>query len=109
MPDGIASFVAGGQTDYATANEGDARPADNVESGHPAEASDEGRFSQLGTSGRPPLDPAPYAVLDLAYGGNGQSDAALGRLNLSLINGDLDADGDIDQPTMFGTRSFSTT
>jgi hypothetical protein len=31
----------------------------------------------------------------------------LGRLEISNIDGDTDADGDIDVPTMFGTRSFS--
>ena len=34
-------------------------------------------------------------------------DAILGRLAISPIDGDTDGDGDIDTPTMFGTRSFS--
>jgi hypothetical protein len=45
--------------------------------------------------------------LDALYGGNAQATNALGRLNISLTDGNLDADPDIEQPTAFGTRSFS--
>ncbi len=76
-------------------------------SGHPNGATDEARFQQLGTGSRPALDAGVDAVLDAAYGGNAQADSALGRLRISLIDGDLDGDKDIDRPTMFGTRSFT--
>jgi len=107
MPDGIASLTVNGLGYYLTANEGDARPADRVLAGHPGRASDEARFQQLGAGGRPALDPAVDAELDALYSGNAQADSALGRLRVSLIDGNLDADPEIDQPTMFGTRSFS--
>ncbi|MBL9136729.1 MAG: choice-of-anchor I family protein [Verrucomicrobiales bacterium] len=105
MPDAIASFTAGGSDFVITANEGDARPPDNVRSGHPLVA-DDARLSQLGSGGRPALDPATRSHLDSLYGGNALANAALGRLTVSLQDG-LDADGEIAEPTMFGTRSFS--
>lgn len=107
LPDGMASVTVGGKTFYLTANEGDSRPADRVANGHPNGASDEARLNQLGAGGRPALDAATDSALDAAYGGNAQADSALGRLRVSLIDGNLDADPDIEQPTMFGTRSFS--
>jgi hypothetical protein len=36
-----------------------------------------------------------------------RADAQLGRLNISRIDGDTDADGKIDRLTMLGTRSYS--
>jgi hypothetical protein len=107
LPDGLASVTVGGKTFYLTANEGDARPADRVGAGHPNGATDEARFQQLGAGGRPALDAVTDATLDALYGGNAQADSALGRLRVSLIDGNLDADPQIEQPTMFGTRSFS--
>jgi len=89
-----------------SANEGDARPPDFVRSGHPL-IGDDGRFSDLGSGGRPALDSGADLILDALYAGNAQASAALGRLTISLTDGDLDADGDIDRPTTFGTRSFS--
>jgi len=107
MPDAIATTSAGGRNFYITANEGDSRPADNVGAGHPGIQSDEARFQQLGAGGRPALDSDTDAALDALYGGNAQADSALGRLRISLIDGNLDADSAIEQPTMFGTRSFT--
>ncbi len=106
MPDTLASYMVGGKTYLLTANEGDSRPPDFVGTGHPL-VGDDARFSQLGTPGRPALDPTVDAALDALYGGDAQAAAALGRLTISLTDGDLDLDGDIDQPTAFGTRSFS--
>ena len=106
MPDTIASYTVGGKTYVLTANEGDTRPPDFVASGHPL-VTDESRFADLGTGGRPALDPAVDAALDALYGGNAQASGALGRLTISLTDGNLDADPDIEQPTAFGTRSFS--
>ena len=106
MPDTIASYTVGGKTYVLTANEGDTRPPDFVASGHPL-VTDESRFVDLGSGGRPALDPAVDAALDALYGGNAQAPGALGRLTISLTDGNLDADPDIEQPTAFGTRSFS--
>jgi len=106
MPDGVASYQVGGKTYLVTANEGDSRPPDFVQTGHPL-VQDDARFAQLGSSGRPALDPAVDLILDAQYGGDAQADPALGRLTLSIQDGDVDSDGDIDEPTVFGTRSFS--
>lgn len=106
MPDAIASYQVGGKTFLVTANEGDSRPPDFVASGHPV-TTDEARVSQLGTGGRPALDPAYKAQLDALYGGNALANSAIGRLTISIRDGDTDNDGDIDRLTMFGTRSFT--
>ena len=106
MPDSIASYTVGGKTYVLTANEGDTRPPDFAQSGHPL-VRDDARLSQLGAGGRPALDGTVDQALDLLYGGNAQAANALGRLTISLTDGDVDSDGDIDVPTIFGTRSFS--
>lgn len=84
MPDGIVAFSVAGTGYFAGANEGDAR------------GTDEDRVSDL------VLDPTAYpdAATD-------QLDENLGRLTVSTIDGDTDGDGDIDQLTSFGSRSFS--
>ncbi|MGB0766499.1 MAG: choice-of-anchor I family protein [Phycisphaeraceae bacterium] len=83
MPDTIQSFTDGaGNTFYVTVNEGDAA------------LSDESRVKSAN------LDPIYEAGLDT-------SDAGLGRLEISNVDGDSDGDGDIDEITMFGTRSMS--
>jgi hypothetical protein len=105
MPDGLAAFTAGGKDFLLTANEGDSRPPDNVKAGHSLVA-DDARVSQLGTGGRPALDPAARSELDALYGGNALANGALGRLTISIQDG-LDTDGEIAEPTMFGTRSIS--
>lgn len=89
MPDAIASYTAGGSRYIVSANEGDARPFDET------------RFKDAN------IDATVLATLNGLYGGNAKADAALGRLTLTNIDGDTDMDGDIDVPTMFGTRSFS--
>jgi hypothetical protein len=94
MPDTLAVINIGG-TDYiVTANEGDARIDDR----------DLTRFGDIagGDSLNPILDPS-YPTTQTGL----RSNAQLGRLNLSRIDGDTDGDGDIDVPVMFGTRSFS--
>lgn len=106
MPDVISSYTVGGKTYVLTANEGDSRPPDFVSSGHPLRT-DEARFADLGVGGRPALDPAVDSALDALYGGNAQATSALGRLTISITDGNLDADPDIERPTAFGTRSFS--
>ncbi|MCU0501678.1 MAG: esterase-like activity of phytase family protein, partial [Anaerolineae bacterium] len=83
MPDGIAAFSAGSQVFYATANEGDAR-------GEPA------RISSLN------LDPTAFPnAAEL------KNNAALGRLNASSMDGDVDGDGDYDRLYSYGSRSFT--
>ena len=83
MPDGIAAFSAGGQAFYATANEGDAR-------------SDPARIGSLN------LDPTAFPnAADL------KNNAAMGRLNASSIDGDVDGDGDYDRLYSYGSRSFT--
>ncbi|MFG0244358.1 MAG: choice-of-anchor I family protein [Phycisphaerales bacterium JB054] len=92
MPDTIASYLVGGVRYIVTANEGDVRAGDHV------------RLRDA------TLDPAVASILDLLYpdlAGGVRDDAALGRLEISSIDGDRDGDGDIDVPTMFGTRSMS--
>ncbi len=84
MPDAIASYTAAdGQTYYVTGNEGDARDEDT-------------RVADLD------LDPAAFP--DAA---GLQQDPALGRLEVSTIDGDSDGDGDFDALFSLGTRSFS--
>ncbi|BBK30836.1 2',3'-cyclic-nucleotide 2'-phosphodiesterase (5'-nucleotidase family) [Stella humosa] len=85
-PDAIASFSAGGQTYIVTANEGDAR----------SDGSDEVRLGSL------KLDPTAFPnAAELLKNEN------LGRLTVSLIDGDTDGDGDLDEIVAFGGRSFS--
>ncbi len=88
MPDAIVAFVANGQTYYATANEGDGREYDFYE--------DEARVKDID------LDPSSFQGL-----GQLQSDAAIGRLTVSTVDGDTDGDGDFDQLFSFGSRSFT--
>lgn len=84
MPDGIGALRVAGRDYFVTANEGDTRQYDarrlsEVEL-------DAGRFPEA-------------AAL--------QSSAALGRLKVSTLDGDLDADGDLDDIYAFGARSVS--
>lgn len=82
MPDQIGVYQASGVTYLVTANEGDAR-------------TDDGDISRLAAA---TLDGTLAALLP---------ESILGRLNISTRDGDTDTDGDIDVPTMFGTRSFT--
>jgi hypothetical protein len=88
MPDGVASYAAGERRYVVTANEGDSRNHDQTRL---ADAS---------------LDPVALARLLATYR-DPREPAALGRLFISSFDGDDDGDGDIDSPTMLGTRSFS--
>ncbi|MFC0406669.1 choice-of-anchor I family protein [Roseomonas elaeocarpi] len=88
MPDGIATFQQDGVTYLVTANEGDTREwGDYVDSA---------RLSTL------TLDPTIFPDAAAL-----QADDALGRLNVSTVDGDTDGDGDIDVITTFGARSIS--
>ncbi|WP_458093932.1 choice-of-anchor I family protein [Roseomonas sp. WA12] len=91
MPDGIATFESGGRTYLVTANEGD--------------ASEWGSYNDVGRLKNANLDAASFG------GAEGiaalKNDAELGRLNISLVDGDTDGDGDIDVIHTLGARSFS--
>jgi hypothetical protein len=84
MPDGIEALRRDGVDYFVTANEGDTR-------GYDAR-----RLADV------ELDPErfPYAAAL-------QSRHALGRLEISTLDGDLDADGDLDEIHAFGARSLS--
>lgn len=94
MPDTVATFVSGGKTYVVSANEGDARVDDR----------DISRFGDI--SGADSMNPILDTNFPLTQTGERALDQ-LGRLNVSRIDGDTDADGKIDDPTMIGTRSFS--
>ena len=95
MPDAIASYKTGGVTYYVTANEGDARDGS---------AGEEERIKDLNLAD---IDAATVASLNALYGGNFQANDALGRLNVTTHDGNLDANAQIERLTMYGTRSFS--
>jgi hypothetical protein len=87
MPDTIVTFQKNGQQLLATANEGDFRHDD----------ADRIRVREVGTTSR---DPAVFTSTM-------RDNTELGRLRISAIDGDTNADGLIDVPTMPGTRSFT--
>ena len=94
MPDAIASYTAGGQTYYVTANEGD----DRNDFLNPDETTTVGAVGYV-------LDPTVFpnaaALKNLA---------SLGRLTVSNspgLRGDTDGDGDVDEILAYGGRSFS--
>ncbi len=97
MPDTLASFEFAGKTYIVTANEGDFRVDD----------ADRVRVASMPASGAGSVDATVAATLNSLYGGNYRANGALGRLRVSKIDGDTNADGDIDVLTMTGTRSFS--
>jgi 5'-nucleotidase len=92
MPDGMASYTAGGQTYLVTANEGDAREwGDYVEGA---------RVKDLGEDGLPPVcETSPLADMT--------GDADLGRLNITTENGLSEAGDCYEELYAFGGRSFS--
>ncbi len=83
MPDSIASYQTGEQTYYVTANEGDSRDYDEAR----VRSLDEG------------------SGLDASFGK--VSDEDFGRLKMSVYDGDVDHDGDIDMIHCYGARSLS--
>ncbi|MFC0388418.1 choice-of-anchor I family protein [Muricoccus vinaceus] len=91
MPDGIASFERDGRTYLVTANEGD--------------ATEWGGYSDLARVSALNLDEASFG--GAAGVAAVQAAAALGRLEVSAVDGDTDGDGDIDVLHALGGRSFS--
>ncbi|MDY7004672.1 MAG: choice-of-anchor I family protein [Cyanobacteriota bacterium] len=88
QPDSIASFEINDETFYATANEGDSRDYDGF--------SEEVRVGD------------EEYVLDENFDVAAiEDEAALGRLQVTNTEGDLDGDGDFDQIFAYGGRSFS--
>ena len=101
MPDAIATYEAGGQTYYVTANEGDDRgdaDSDSDLRGDAIRLKDLGDVITFGRSGLALDESLDAALLE---------DENLGRLNISTIDGDTDGDGDLDQLFAYGSRSFS--
>jgi 2',3'-cyclic-nucleotide 2'-phosphodiesterase/3'-nucleotidase/5'-nucleotidase len=84
MPDGIEALRRDGVDYFVTANEGDTR-------GYDAR-----RLADV------ELDPERFPNAAAL-----QSRHALGRLEVSILDGDLDADGDLDEIHAFGARSLS--
>ncbi len=81
MPDTMAVYTVAGTTYFLTANEGDARTDD--------------------------ADVTRLASIDDASVVGGSTNSVLGRLNVLRDQGDAGIDGDVDTPTMMGTRSFT--
>lgn len=97
LPDAIASFEVNGTTYLITANEGDAREYLYDDNGNEELAFiDETRVKDL------QLDPEVFPFADLL-----QQNEQLGRLKASLVDGDIDGDGDYDEIYTYGTRSVT--
>ena len=94
MPDTVATFTSGGKTYLVSANEGDARVDDR----------DVSRFGDIG--GNDSMNPILDASFPVDQTGI-RANAELGKLNVSRLDGDTDADGKIDTPVMLGTRDFA--
>ncbi|HSP41317.1 MAG TPA: choice-of-anchor I family protein, partial [Luteolibacter sp.] len=88
LPDAIASYEVDGVTYLVTANEGDARDYDGF--------AEEERLRDL------PLDPDVFPNAAIL-----RDNAALGRLTVTTVEGDIDGDGLYEEIHAFGTRSFS--
>lgn len=89
MPDTVAAFSLGGATFYASAGEGDSRAAGT---------SDEVRVGAAGYV----LDPGVFPNAATL-----KTNSQLGRLTVSSIDGNLDADSEIERIQVFGSRSLS--
>lgn len=103
MPDAITSFEIEGETYFATANEGDGRGDYFVEDDDGnivgiSDIGDEARVGDIidtaGAFGAVTIDPSVDTE-------------GLERLVVSVRDGDVDGDGDIDILNAFGSRSFS--
>jgi hypothetical protein len=92
MPDTTVTFEKNGVRLIATANEGDARL-------------DDGDLTRAGAAGI--VDTVDSGGGDAIFSGSLNNTSGIGRLNISKVDGDIDGDGLIEVPTMFGTRSVS--
>jgi alkaline phosphatase len=106
MPDAIVAFETGGRTYFMTANEGDDR-GDHDEGGDVARIGDilDGEVRPYGMPGADPLTFDPVLLAEINQLMNEGND--LSRINISIIDGDTDGDGDIDELHSYGSRSFS--
>lgn len=95
MPDAITSYKAFGMDFIVSANEGDTREYSCLLGGLSKEKEDK-RIGDL------LLD--PFSFPDASYL---QQDENIGRLGVSLFEGDVDNDGDYDKLFTPGSRSFS--
>jgi len=101
MPDTVKGVTIGSNRFLITVNEGDARGDDR----------DVSRFGDISGSDSMNniLDTTVFPTTQTGV----RTDGALGRLNVSRLDGDTGAnggtagDGKIDEPVMIGTRSFS--
>lgn len=91
QPDAIAYHQINGQNYLITANEGDSREY-------------EGNPGFIGETRVKDLTLDPMAFPD---GDNLKLEENLGRLKVTITNGDTDGDGDYDQLYSYGARSFS--
>ncbi len=99
QPDTIASFAVGGEAFFIIANEGDGR---DPEEENPVTGEDVLLFSDFMDLEDVTLDPTAFPdAADL------QSDSGIGPLEVSIIDGDTDGDGDLDEIFPLGSRSFS--
>jgi DNA-binding beta-propeller fold protein YncE len=88
QPDAIVAYQAGDTTYLVSANEGDTRDYDGY--------SEEGEVSEI------TLDPDTFPNAEEL-----QQEGNLGKLELTVANGDTDGDGDFDAIYLPGGRSFS--
>lgn len=93
QPDSIDSFMVDNNTFLITANEGDPRNYGCIVN---YEDKEEKKVSDIR------LDPKKFPDKT-----NLQKDDQLGRMKISLLEGDVDNDGDYDELFSFGSRSFS--
>ncbi len=91
QPDALAYYSVNGMDYIVSANEGDAREYE----GTPGFV-EEDRIADV------VLDPDAFPDFETL-----QAEENLGRLKLTLVNGDTDGDGDYDELYTFGARSFS--
>ncbi|MEM8565026.1 MAG: choice-of-anchor I family protein [Bacteroidota bacterium] len=91
QPDAIAAFEVGGDTYLISANEGDAREYEGIPG-----------FVGEDRVGNVTLDPTEFPDAAAL-----QMDQNLGRLKLTITNGDTDDDDDFDAIWSYGARSFS--
>lgn len=128
MPDALAIAPVGRAPFLVTANEGDAREYPEDDGGAFLDTDRVRGFYQDGENPPVPADEQCTsdledwcvtldgelftAAYDLVIGGDGErlgdtDEDVLGRLNVSLIDGDVDGDGDIDELHSLGGRSMS--
>jgi hypothetical protein len=88
LPDSIDNFRSFGRRYLITANEGDSRGYDTFD--------EEARIGEL------TLDPTVFPDAEEL-----QDKTALGRLQCTTAQGDIDGDGDFDELYSFGARSFT--